>query len=164
MLNASPNMIKLSINKFSLISVFTFASILIMSLGACVDLEFDTPPAGGFDPNLPVNTTIAELKAMHTLGSYEEITDDIIIYGIVISNADAGNFFKQLVIQDSTGGIELRIEMSDLNNFYPVGRKVYVKAKGLWLGDYNGLIQLGAGHDAVEDDLIRIAESLVDKV
>ena len=58
----------------------------------------------------------------------------------------------------------MRIEMSDLHNVYPVGRKVYVKLKGLWLGDYNGLIQLGAGQgvdDQGDPELIRIPESLV---
>lgn len=133
---------------------------------SCVDLEFDEPPAGGEDPNLPVNITIAELKSRHTLEQYEEITDDVTFQGLVISNDAAGNFFKQLVIQDATGGIEMRIEMTDLNNLYPVGRKVYVKAKGLWLGDYNGLIQLGAG-EGVDDqgrpELIRIPESLIDQ-
>lgn len=138
-----------------------FIATLVLSQLACVDLDFDTPPPGGFDPNLPVNTTIAELKARHTLDQYEEITDDVILGAIVISNDEAGNFFKQLVIQDSTGGIEIRIEMTDLHNIYPVGRKVYVKAKGLWLGDYNGLIQLGAGYDSDKQELIRIPESIL---
>ncbi len=133
---------------------------------SCVDLEFDEPPAGGEDPNLPVNITIAELKSRHTLEQYEEITDDVTFQGLVISNDAASNFFKQLVIQDATAGIEMRIEMTDLNNLYPVGRKVYVKAKGLWLGDYNGLVQLGAG-EGIDDQgdpiLIRIPESLIDQ-
>lgn len=146
-------------------SHFSFSTLLVCVLAmfqfSCVDLDFDTPPGVGQDPGVVVNTSIAELKAMHTLGSFEEITDDLIFAGTVISNDEAGNFFKQLVLQDSTGGIELRIELTDLHNLYPVGRKVYVKAKGLWLGDYNELIQLGAGYDAVEDELLRIPESLL---
>ena len=138
------------------------AAVTLIPL-SCVDLEFDEPPTGVFDPNLPVNSSIAELKTLHTIGQHEEIMDDIIISGIVVSDDEAGNFFKQLVIQDETGGIELRIEMTDLHSRYPVGRKVYVKAKGLWLGDYNGLPQLGAGWDQTEASLIRIPESLVDR-
>ncbi|MDZ4749905.1 MAG: DUF5689 domain-containing protein [Saprospiraceae bacterium] len=63
-------------------------------------------------------------------------------------------------------GAEMRIEMTDLNNLYPVGRKVYVKAKGVWLGDYNGLVQLGAGvgtDDQSDPELMRIPESLIDQ-
>lgn len=133
---------------------------------SCVDLEFDEPPAGGEDPNLPVNITIAALKSRHVLEAYEQITDDVTFAGLVISDDAQGNFFKQLVIEDSTGGIEMRIEMTDLNNLYPVGRKVYVKAKGLYLGDYNGLIQLGAGVGTDNNgnpELIRIPESILDQ-
>ncbi len=152
---------------FSIQSVgLFFAAFMLLCIPACVDLEFDQPPAGGTDPNLPVNITIAELKDRHTLEQYEQITDDVTFSGLVISDDKEGNFFKQLVIQDATGGIEIRIEVTDLNNVYPVGRKVYVKAKGLWLGDYNGLIQLGAGVDnsnPSELELIRIPESLVDQ-
>ncbi len=132
---------------------------------ACVDLEFDEPPAGGEDPNLTVNITIAELKARHTIDQYEEITDDVTFQGLVVSDDREGNFFKQLIIQDASGGIEMRIEMTDLNNVYPVGRKVYVNAKGLWLGDYGGTTQLGAG-EGVDNDgdptLLRIPESIID--
>lgn len=132
---------------------------------ACVDLEFDQPPAGGEDPNLPVNITIAELKSRHTIGEYEEITDDVTFQGLVVSDDKEGNFFKQLIIQDETGGIEMRIEMTDLNNVYPVGRKVYVQAKGLWLGDYGGTTQLGAGEgldNSGNPTLLRIPESILD--
>lgn len=145
------------------IAILTAMLIIPM---ACVDLDFDEPPPGGDDPNIPVNITIGELKSRHTLEQYEEITDDATFYGIVISNDAAGNFFKQLVLQDATGGLEMRIEMTDLNNLYPVGRKVYVKAKGLWLGDYNGLVQLGAGvgtDDQGDPELLRIPESLIDQ-
>ncbi|MEP6647451.1 MAG: DUF5689 domain-containing protein [Saprospiraceae bacterium] len=143
---------------------FTFlllVTLISISPMACVDLDFDTPPAGGSDPNLPVTTTIAELKARHVLGKYEQITDDITLAAIVISDDATGNFYKQLEIQDATGGIELRIEMTNIRNLYPVGRKVYIKAKGLWLGDYNGLTQLGAGVDVPNNQLIRIPQSLL---
>ncbi|MGB3081186.1 MAG: DUF5689 domain-containing protein, partial [Saprospiraceae bacterium] len=130
-----------------------------MSPMACVDLDFDQPPAGGIDPNIPVTTTIAELKSRHVLGKNEEITDDVVLGALVISDDATGNFFKQLVIEDATGGIEIRVDVTGLGLIYPVGRKVYIKAKGLWLGDYNGLTQLGAGVDA--SGLLRIPSTLV---
>ncbi|HJW28668.1 MAG TPA: DUF5689 domain-containing protein [Saprospiraceae bacterium] len=148
---------------------FLFPIALLVTLGlglapiSCVDKDFDQPPAGGNDPNLPVNATIAQVKALHTLGAYEAITNDWIISALVVSDDQAGNFYKQLEIQDTSGGIEIRIDISDLHNLYPVGRKVYVKLKGLWLGDYNGLIQLGAGvgtSTTGNPELIRIPESI----
>ncbi len=143
-----------------------FGGLLLTIPSACVDLDYDQPPAGGDDPNLPVNITIAELKSRHTLDQYEAITDDVTFAAYVVSDDQAGNFYKQLVVQDASGGIEIRIEMSDLYNVYPVGRKVYVKAKGLYLGDYNGLVQLGAGvgtDNSGNPELIRIPESILDQ-
>ncbi|MDX1398435.1 MAG: hypothetical protein R3204_07905, partial [Oceanospirillum sp.] len=45
------------------------------------------------------------------------------------------------------------------------GRKVFVKLNGLWLGDFNNLIQLGAAVVEDEDgflELARIPESVLD--
>ncbi len=151
--------------KFNLRSIPILSVILVafFALGplACVDLTYDQPPAGGVDPNIPVNITIADLKSRHVLGKYEPVTDDVTFSALVISDDLTGNFYKQLVVQDATGGIELRVDMLDIYNIYPVGRKVYVKAKGLTLGDYNGLTQLGAGYDNVLKELIRIPESIL---
>lgn len=147
-------------------SIFSWFLIVgsLFIISSCADLDYEAPPTGGSDPYLPVNTTIAQLKAKHTLDQYEEITEDLILQAIVVSNDEAGNFFKQLVVQDTSGGIEIRIDVTDLHAYYPVGRKIYIVAKGLWLGDYNGLIQLGAGvgtDDQGDPELIRIPESIL---
>ena len=85
-------------------SSFILILILISISNGCVDEDFDAPPAGGIDPGLTPTLTIAELRDMHTLGEYEQITTNELIRGIVVSNDEAGNFYKQLVIQDETGG------------------------------------------------------------
>lgn len=147
------------------IKTFLLAFTVLFTAASCVDQDFDAPPAGGFDPNLTTNATIADLKALHVPGDYVEITEDLVIDALVISSDEAGNFFKQLVIQDETGGIEIRIDVANLHNEFPVGRKIYLKAKGLWISDYNGLIQLGAGEGVADDgdpELIRIPQTLVD--
>lgn len=108
--------------------------------------KFDEPPAYQ-PPDVTANTTIRDLKALHTFGSFEQITDDKIIEGIVVADDRSGNYFKTLVIQDATGGISIRLDAYDLYADYPVGRQVFVKLKGLYLGDYNRLIQIGAGID-----------------
>ena len=120
-------------------------SVLAIMFTSCVDQDFDSPPS---EPNLPditPNTTIAELKARHIVGEFEEITDDVIIKGVVISDDQPGNFFRKLQIEDATGGIELAIDATELHNDYPVGREVFVKCQGLTLGDFAGFMQLGLG-------------------
>lgn len=140
--------------------------VFVLTFFACVDQDFDAPPAGGVDPGLTPTMTIAELKALHTLDEYEQITTDEVIRGVVISDDEEGNFFRQLVIQDESGGIEMRIDATDLFTQYPPGRQVYVLLKGLWLGDFNGLIQLGAAVTGTGNDreLARIPESLLDDI
>jgi hypothetical protein len=152
------------INSLKKITSWSALIAALLMVHSCVDLDYDYPPAGGSDPNYEVTGTIAQLKAMHTLGQYEEITDDITLAALVVSNDEGGNFFKQLVVQDSSGGIEMRIDITDLHAFYPVGRKVYIRPKGLWMGDYNGLIQLGAGvgaDDQGDPELTRIPEVIL---
>ncbi len=119
--------------------------LLILSITAwsCVDRTFDEPPVGDF-PSLTANFTIAELKALHTLGSdtYEEITEDKIISAVVTADDQTGNFYRNIVVQDETGGIFVRLRASDLYTTYPVGRRVFIKCQGLFIGDYNNLYQL----------------------
>lgn len=116
-------------------------------LTGCIKDKFDSPAEViDQDPNLPVNLTIEELKNLYKTEPVE-ITEDYIISGTVISDDQAGNVYQTLIIQDETGGVGFRIQRPDLFTDYPFGRKVYVKLKGLWVGAYNNLIQVGAGTD-----------------
>ena len=121
---------------------------LLFALGltiSCVDQEFDAPPIQGEDSfDIPdTNTTIAELKASHATGQIEEITEDLVFKAIVIADDQSGNLYKNLILEDETGGIVLSINATSLYNIYPIGMEVYVKCKGLLMGDYAGTISLG---------------------
>jgi len=108
---------------------------------ACVDGEFDEPPINIPTVDFDRNTTIAELKASYT--AFTIIEDDIIISGIVTANDESGNLYKKMEIQDETGGIELSIDKTSLYNEYKLGQRIFIKCKGMYIGDYNNLIQLG---------------------
>lgn len=110
---------------------------------ACVKRDFDEPPTGGEPVNVVANTTIAELKALHvTPGGFDKITEDLIIEGTVVMDDRSGNYYKSLVIQDASGGIEVRFNDGFLFNQFPVGRKMFIYCKDLILTDYNNLVQL----------------------
>lgn len=121
-----------------------------LSFSSCVKKSFD-PPAdmSHYDPQLKVTHTIEQLKAMN--GAYVSnvnydttlITDDVVVSGVVVADDRSGNYFKQIVIQDSTGGIAISINAYSLYNDYPVGRKIYVKCKGMYLGYDGGLPVMG---------------------
>jgi uncharacterized protein DUF5689 len=124
-----------------LFGVFVIGALL----NSCIKQQFDNPPdASHFDPNLPVNLTIGQLATIAiTMGSNQYYTmGDSTIYGVVTADDRSGNFYKQIVIQDSTGGMTIGIAGTNLFNDYPIGRKIYVKLKGLVLINYKGLPQI----------------------
>lgn len=133
-------------------SIATKMSVLLMlviSLGStgCIQDKFDQPPVGGSDPDITPTHTIAELKAMYA-GASIEFTDSMIISGIVNADDKSGNFYKVITMQDASAGIAIRVDGNSLFNNYPVGRRIFIKLKGLVLGEYNGLIQLGGAKTA----------------
>ncbi len=109
--------------------------------------EIAEPPVLG-DAGITANTSIQALKARYTGGQAIPITDNIIVEGVVACDDRSGNYYQQIAIQDGSGGILLRLAGSNHYTSYPVGRKLYVKCKGLFLGQYNGTLQLGGGLDS----------------
>lgn len=122
-----------------------FATLLLLGLFACVKTEFDEPPTTGEPVTFKANTSIKALKALRRstgVNTFDKINDDLIISGVVVMDDRSGNYYKSLVIQDSTAGLEVRFNDGYLFNNFPVGRTVYIKCKGLLLTDYSGTIQL----------------------
>lgn len=122
-------------------------SIAVIALSSCLKKGFNAPPdISSVDPNIPVNITIAQLKA--GIGNTtQRIDSDWTIYGIVNADDRSGNLYKQINIEDSTGGISILIDAYSLYTKYPVGRKVYVRLKGLYYGLYSKFPQLGYAPD-----------------
>lgn len=90
--------------------------------------------------------SILELKNRYIDGQGPvNITDDVYIKGQVTTSDAAGNFYRGVYIQDGPdgAGIELKIGKTGLYNEYKIGQWIYVKCKGLTLGDYEGSKQLG---------------------
>jgi hypothetical protein len=114
----------------------------VVVLNSCKKV-FDSPP-GPVDPQLVANTSIAALKAMHTSGgAYDVISSDLVISGVVVANDKSGNLYKQLYIQDSTGGLQVLLDAAGLYGTYPVGRRIFIRCKDLCISDYNGTMELG---------------------
>lgn len=132
-----------------------------MQMTACIDQEFDTPPGKAVQLEDISNTTIAALKAMHTIDTDgTPIAAGTIIKGTVVSDDNAGSFFKEMVIQDASGGILIRINRGDLSTIYRQGKQVFVKCDGLNIGDYNGLHQIG--YPAAGENIDRIPDTEVE--
>ena len=134
-------------------SLMLAATMLSIAITACVDTDFDQPPTGGEAVDIKANRTIAQIRALHTKLDAEVIDtiktpdngDTIIIAGVVVMDDRSGNYYKKLVIQDSTAGIEVAFNDADLYTRFPVGRTIYIRCNGLLLTDYEGLTQLTGG-------------------
>jgi len=148
--------IKLDIMKpvFFLVTI-TLSTTIITS---CIKDKFDEPPVNIPHVNFEANKTIAELKAMYS-GGLDSIQDTIIIKGKVISSDEEGNIYKTLYIQDHTGGIMIALDRTNLYTTFRPGQRIYVKCKGLFLGNYGGIIQLGYKYN---NTIGRIPNAIID--
>ncbi len=124
----------------------TIILIVIAAILTGCDLKQDVAPMPTFIGE--ANTTIAELLAMHPIGSedsYDSIPlgSNVVICGYVTTTDEYGNNYKYINIQDSTGAIQIKIDNKALYHKYSIGQRIYVKCDGLVLGDYRKLPQLG---------------------
>ena len=131
---------------FNSLSIILSIFLTVFIFSSCKK-KFDEPPAFEM-PNISANTTIAKLKTLHnSVGAFDKIPDtsNMIISGIVVADDYSGCFYKQIVVQDSTGAIVLLLNNKSLFLNYPKGRQVFVKVHGLYLSDdkYNGYQTLG---------------------
>lgn len=133
-------------NKLRLIIYSLFSAVIVCVWITACNKKFDAPPPYT-PPDITPTLSIAQLKAMHVTGSNETIINDDIIKGTVIANDSSGNFYKQVIIEDSSAGIAVNIDDYNLYTSYPTGRTVFIKLKGLILFDDNKLIEIGGSKD-----------------
>lgn len=87
-------------------------------------------------------------KSNENLGlfSVQDITADVIIVGRIVSTDVPGNVYKNLYIQDCANpdyGIKIAVDAGSLGGMYPIGQKIALKLKGLAIGKYARMPQIG---------------------
>ena len=123
-------------------------SAIIMMLTAvvftsCVKKEYDDVATANIDPALTATHTIKQVQALATGATPVEITTDVIFSGIVVGDDASGNIYKQMVLQQDSSGIAIQVDVSNFNTDYPIGRRVFVKAKGLFIANDGGNYEIG---------------------
>lgn len=131
---------------------FKYIFILMTSLitASCMndfdEPNFDVPPYGNNSIG-EATTTIADLKKDYSdiilNNGYEEFTHDIVIEGVVVANDEEGNVYKQFVINDLTGAIIISVDDVGMYATLPIGQKIRLSLKGLYIGGYGSLAQIG---------------------
>ncbi|MBP3408991.1 MAG: hypothetical protein IKL56_05920 [Bacteroidaceae bacterium] len=144
-----------------------YLSILALSLftmTSCMN-DFDEPdfkePPFGNNEIGEANMTIAELKAKYastiSASGVKEVTEDIIIEGVVVADDATGNVYKQFIINDETGAIIIGVNDVGLYAMVPVGQRVRIDCKGLHVGGYGKMAQVGGLY---EGKIGRMAKSV----
>lgn len=131
-------------NLISILSIIALSLIISSCQKEYEAPEFSAPEYHG----KAANHTISDITAMHNLSSSSPDSicawnETFIVQGIVVSSDEGGNYYKSMVVQDETGGIEIELDKNGLYNDFPVGQKVYIKCNGLVVGDYGGMYQMG---------------------
>ena len=121
------------------------------AMTSCDD-DLERPPMVVPEATIEANTSIAQLKADFYTSEFNYATQigtradgsHYIIKGRVTSSDQAGNFFKQLVIDDGTSGIQINIDSYDIYEAYQFGQEVVIDVTDLYIGGYGKLMQIGA--------------------
>ncbi len=120
------------------------------TLASCMEGDWDVPegiPYGNNELEAGTTVTIAELQNTYasTISSdnYKQITEDLWLRCVINGNDYGDNLYKQISVQDETGGIIIGINGSDQGAFMPVGQKLLISLKGLYIGGYGNQAQLG---------------------
>lgn len=129
-----------------------YLSILAISLIAtsCMndfdEPQFNEPPFGNNEIGEATHT-IAELKEEYSStisgNSVKQITEDIIIEGVVVANDESGNVYKQFIINDETGAMVIGVNDVGLYAMVPKGQRVRIACKDLYIGGYGKMAQIG---------------------
>ncbi|MFR9592348.1 MAG: DUF5689 domain-containing protein [Rikenellaceae bacterium] len=113
--------------------------------------------------------SISHLKSLY-LSSSLLITNDLAIEGVITANDAYGEFPSSIVIEDSSGAIEIMCDLDCATSGYIVGATVRVACSGMWLGSSSGMLALGdAPYDQVavselsEEVMLRCARVTTDE-
>jgi len=154
---------KKDMNKISKILAVLIFVLGTAFLGGCIkDDNFDTPPVITPSAGLTANMTLAQFNKFYVdvMGSGFGIIDsNIIIKGVVVGNDESGNIYKSIYIEDDSAGVNIALDRKELYLKYKIGQMVYIKCKGLYLGNYGGTMELGYDNAGV---IGRIPDALID--
>ncbi len=144
---------------------FIALAFLALTLGSCMgdgyadpDLTEKVPAAPWGNNSLKEKNviSIADLKTqfatiINSDNGYKLIEKDMMIKAVVTGNDVSGNIYNQVSVQDASGAIIIAINGSGLSGYLPVGQEILVNLKGLYIGSYKKLPQIGGVNTKLSD-------------
>lgn len=144
---------------------FIALAFLALTLASCMgdgyadpDLTEKVPAAPWGNNSLREKNviSIADLKTqfatvINSDNGYKLIEKDMMIKAVVTGNDVSGNIYNQVSVQDASGAIIIAINGSGLSGYLPVGQEILVNLKGLYIGSYKKLPQIGGVNTKLSD-------------
>lgn len=144
---------------------FIALAFLALTLGSCMGDGYADPDLTEKVPAAPYGNnslreknviSIADLKTqfatiINSDNGYKQIEKDMMIKAVVTGNDISGNIYNQVSVQDASGAIIIAINGSGLSGYLPVGQEILVNLKGLYIGSYKKLPQIGGVNTKLSD-------------
>ena len=144
---------------------FIALAFLALTLGSCMGDGYADPDLTEKVPASPWGNnslreknviSIADLKpqfatVINSDNGYKLIEKDMMIKAVVTGNDVSGNIYNQVSVQDASGAIIIAINGSGLSGYLPVGQEILVNLKGLYIGSYKKLPQIGGVNTKLSD-------------
>lgn len=150
---------------------FIALAFLALTLSSCMgdsyadpDLTEKVPAAPWGNNSLKEKNviSIADLKTQFATvianSSYKLIEKDMMIKAVVTGNDVSGNIYNQVSVQDASGAIIIAINGSGLSGYLPVGQEILVNLKGLYIGSYKKLPQIGGVNTKISDGTLSMGK------
>ena len=133
------------------------AMAVMISLAACTDNQDATHQPQITATALPAtNTNLLSVKQKfsNVLGknnTFEQVKQDLVFEGVVVANDISGNLYQTLVVRHigSKVGelddqcISLGIKSSQLYPYFPLGQRIRINLKNLYIGNYSKTPKVG---------------------
>ena len=133
------------------------AMAVMISLAACTDNQDATHQPQITATALPAtNTNLLSVKQKfsNVLGknnTFEQVKQDLLFEGVVVANDISGNLYQTLVVRhigSQPGALDdqcitLGIKSSQLYPYFPLGQRIRVNLKNLYIGNYSKTPKVG---------------------
>ena len=151
---------------------FIALAFLALTLGSCMGDGYADPDLTEKVPASPWGNnslreknviSIADLKTqfatiINSDNGYKQIEKDMMIKAVVTGNDVSGNIYNQVSVQDASGAIIIAINGRGLSGYLPVGHGILVNLKGLYIGSYKKLPQIGGVNTKLSDGSLGIGK------
>lgn len=152
---------------------FIALAFLALTLGSCMGDGYADPDLTDKVPAAPYGNnslreknviSIADLKTQFasvvnsSTDAYKLIEKDMMIKAVVTGNDVSGNIYNQVSVQDKSGAIIIAINGSGLSGYLPVGQEILINLKGLYIGNYRKLPQIGGVNTKLSDGTLSMGK------